>query len=115
MAEPERKRARQRGRNLERAVAKKVNGVVCGRSKAVNVNGKWIQINPQQPPDVVNEWASFECKSRKDLPKWFKKGMGQAIHNAPDGFPSFMVIYDREERCYYEVSRFEQFLDLHER
>jgi len=108
------KLARWRGSNLERTVAKKVHGIVCGRSKAVNVNGKWIQINPQQPPDVVNEWASFECKSRKDLPKWFRKGMGQAIHNAPDGFSSFMVIYDREERCYYEVSRFEQFLDLHE-
>jgi len=111
----EHKRARQRGKNLERKVAKDVYGVVCGRSKAVNVNGKWIQIDCQQPPDVVNEWASFECKSRKNLPNWFRRGMGQAVHNAPDGHCSFMVVYDREERCYYIVSRFEQWLELHEK
>ena len=81
----EHKRAKQRGRNLERTIAKRVNGVVVGRSKAVKVQEQWIQVNPQKPPDVVNTWASFECKSRKTVPDWFRKGMHQAIRNAPDG------------------------------
>jgi hypothetical protein len=109
------KRAKERGRSLEYKVAKAVHGVRVGRSKAVKVNGKWIQTDCQRPPDVVNAWASFECKSRKDLPKWFTDGMTQAIRNAPNGFPSFLVIYCREDGCYYITSRFEQFLDLHER
>ena len=111
--ESDQKRARWRGKNLEYSVAKDVKGEVVGRSKSVKVGDKFIQVNPQQPPDVVNEWASFECKSRKSLPKWFRKGMSQAIHNAPDGFPSYMVVYDREDRAKYVIERFDQWLDWH--
>ena len=109
------KLAKERGRGFEYKVAKAVNGVRVGRSKAVKVDGKWIQTNCQRPPDVVNSWASFECKSRKRIPEVIRKGMTQAIQNAPDGFPCFLVIYDREQRCSYVVQTFEQFLDLHER
>jgi len=109
------KLSRWRGSNFERAIAKLVHGVVCGRSKAVRVDDKWIQINPQRPPDVINTWASFECKSKKSLPKWFRDGMVQAIRNAPDGHLGHMVIYDREERCKYIVQRFDDWLDQHER
>ena len=109
------KLSRWRGSNFERAIAKKVHGVVCGRSKAVKVNDKYIQVNPQQPPDVVNEWASFECKSKKSLPKWFRDAMIQAIRNAPDGHLGYLVIYDRGERCTYITQRFDDWLDQHER
>jgi hypothetical protein len=115
MEKTERKLARKRGNNFELSVAKKVHGVRVGRSKAVNVDGIYIQVNCQQPPDVINQWASFECKSRKDIPKWLRKGMTQAIRNAPMGHIPHLVIYDREERCTYIVQMFPDWLDLHER
>jgi hypothetical protein len=109
------KLSKERGRGLEYRIAKAVNGVRVGRSKAVKVNGKWIQTDCQRPPDVVNSWASFECKSRKNVPQLISKGMGQAVHNAPDGHACFLVIYDREQRCAYVIQTLQQFLDLHER
>ena len=109
------KLAKWRGSNLERAIAKKVHGVVVGRSKAVKVKDKWIQINCQQPPDVVNEWASFECKSRKKLPKLLKDAMTQAIRNAPNGLIPHAILFDREDRNTYIVMMFHDWLDLHER
>ena len=113
MPESIQKLSRWRGKNLERTIADKVHGVVCGRSKAVKVERKWIQINPQQPPDVINEWASFECKSRKSVPKLIKDGMTQSIRNAPEGLIPYLILYDRGDRNYYVVQMLHDFLDLH--
>jgi len=94
----ERKQARWRGKHGERRLAKRVKGVVVGRSKAVKLpSGKFVQVNPQQPPDVINEWASFEVKYVKSLPKWLTKIMTQAVRNAPDGYIPHGHIYGREE------------------
>ena len=104
MAEPERKRARWRGSNFERRIAKKVHGVVVGRSKAVKVNDKWIQTNCQQPPDVVTECFSFECKYMKGLPKSELRAMSQAIRNAPEGLTPVSVRGDRDGNCIYSMT-----------
>ena len=115
MTEPEQKRARWRGSNFERRVAKRVHGVVVGRSKAVKVNDKWIQVNPQQPPDVLNEWLSVECKYYKRLPKWLIKVMTQAIHNAPEGLTPVAWLGDREDGSRFVIMTEHDFLDLHEK
>ena len=112
--EPDRKRARWRGSNFERRIAKLIHGVVVGRSKAVRVGDKWIQVNPQQPPDVVNEWLSVECKYMKRLPKCITKPMIQAIRNAPDGFPCAVWFGDREGERIVQMTEHD-FLDWHER
>ena len=97
----EQKRAKWRGSNFERATAKKVHGVVVGRSKAVKVGDKWIQTNCQQPPDVVTECFSFECKYMKELPKGELKAMSQSIRNAPDGLTPVSVLGDRQGNRVY--------------
>ena len=115
MAEPERKRARWRGSNFERRIAKLIHGVVVGRSKAIKVGDKWIQTNCQQPPDVVNQWLSVECKYYKRLPKWLIKIMTQAIHNAPNGLTPVAWVGDREDKSRFVIMAEHDFLDLHER
>ena len=108
------KLARWRGSNFERATAKKVHGVVVGRSKAVKVKDKYIQVNPQQPPDVVNEWLSIECKYRKRLPQILLDPLSRAIRNAPEGLIPVVFAGDREgNRVIIMTER--DFLDLHER
>lgn len=93
----ERKQARGRGKYGERRLAKLVKGEVVGRSKAVKLpSGKFVQVNCQQPPDVVNEWASFEVKYVKSLPKSLTKGMSQAIRNAPEGHIPHLSLASRE-------------------
>jgi hypothetical protein len=121
MPESPQKRARWRGSHFERRVAKLIHGVVCGRSKAVKVSDgpegyyRYIQINPQQPPDVVNEWLSVECKYYKRLPKWLIKIMTQAIRNAPTGLTPVAWLGDREDGSRFVVMTERDFLDLHER
>ena len=112
--ESERKRARWRGSNFERSTAKKVHGVVVGRSKAVKVNDKWIQVNPQQPPDVVNEWLSVECKYTKEMPRCITKPLSQSIRNAPDGLIPVVFIGDRQGDRVVIMTEHD-FLDLHEK
>ena len=108
------KLARQRGSNFERRVAKLIHGVVVGRSKAVKVNEKYIQVNPQQPPDVVNEWLSVECKYIKHLPKSVLKWITQAVRNSPTGQTPAVFAGDRDgNRVVIMTER--DFLDLHER
>ena len=109
------KRAKWRGNNYERRVAKLVHGIVVGRSKAVKVNDKWIQVNCQQPPDVVNEWLSVECKYLKTLPVWLDKVMTQAIRNAPDGLIPAAFVGGREDNSRFVIMVERDFLDLHER
>ncbi len=110
----EQARSRSRGRYGERRLAKKVNGVVCGRSKAVKLpNGKFIQIDCRRPPDVVTEWASFESKWLKKVPVMLHKVMGQAIRNAPKNLIPIGVIGDREQRTVFYVMMEGDWIDLH--
>jgi hypothetical protein len=109
------KRNRGRGRYGERRLAEKVKGVVCGRSKAVKLeSGKTITLNCQRPPDVVNEWASFESKWLKSAPKAIAKVMTQAVTNAPDGLVPIGVIGDRSQKTVYYIMMERDFLDLHQ-
>jgi len=115
MPESIQKLAKWRGSNFERRVAKLIKGVVVGRSKAVRVNDRWIQTDCQQPPDVVNEWLSVECKYYKKLPIWLDKVMIQAIRNAPDGLIPVAWVGGREDGSRFVIMTERDFLDLHER
>lgn len=108
------RQSRARGRYGESRLAKKVNGVVVGRSKAVvTPDGKTIRINCQKPPDVVTSWASFESKYYTRIPKFLDKVMTQAINNAPKGLTPFGVIADRSDRVTYVVMTLKDFVELH--
>jgi hypothetical protein len=110
----EQSRSRGRGRYGESRLAKKVNGVVCGRSKAVKLpNGKFIQINCQRPPDVVTELFSFESKWLKSVPKGLHKVMEQAIKNAPKKLIPVGVIGDRTQHTVFYIMMERDWLDLH--
>ena len=107
--------AKWRGSNFERRIAKLIKGVVVGSSKAVKVNDRYISVDCQQPPDVINEWLSVECKYYKHLPAWLIKVMAQAIHNAPAGLIPVAWVGDRKERNRFVIMSEQDFLDLHER
>ncbi|KKK75008.1 hypothetical protein LCGC14_2878060 [marine sediment metagenome] len=110
----EMKRRRGRGRYGEQRLAKKVGGVVCGRSKAVKLpSGKYIQINCQRPPDVVTEMFSFESKWLKNPPKVIDKIMTQATTNAPQNLIPVGVVGDREQRTVFYIMSEKDWLDLH--
>jgi hypothetical protein len=110
----ENEKSRQRGRYGEQRLAKKVNGVVVGRSKAVKLpSGKYVQINCQRPPDVVTEMFSFESKWLKSAPVNIHKVMEQAIRNAPSGHIPIGVIGDREQHTVFYIMTEQDFLDLH--
>lgn len=106
------KQAQWRGKNCERQCAKDTDGVVVGRSKAVKVGDRYVQVNCQQPPDVLAPpFFSFECKNTK-FPKSVAKAMSQANHNAPDSFIGYVYWYDRESRCTYIITTLRNFQDV---
>lgn len=109
----EMKRRRGRGRYGEQRLAKKVGGVVVGRSKWI----AGIQINCQQPPDVIapidNPVFSFESKWLKNVPKMLDKVMIQAIKNAPQGLTPIGVIGDREQHIVYYIMCEKDWLNYH--
>lgn len=118
------KRSQWRGKYGERRLAKRVRGVVVGRSKAVKVSEStaedgvtsavhYIQIDCQKPPDVVTEMFSFESKWLKSMPKFLDKVMGQAIRNCPTGLTPIAVIGDREQRVVFYIMTEKDFLELH--
>ncbi len=108
------KLSRGRGRYGEARLARKVNGVVCGRSKAVKLpSGKWLQINCQRPPDVVTDLFSFESKWLKAVPVSLDKIMTQAVKNAPVGLVPVGVIGDRQAHTVYYIMNEHDWLDLH--
>ncbi len=110
----EMKQRRGRGHYGETRLAKKVGGVVVGRSKyIVTPSGKGIKINCQKPPDVVNDWASFESKYILHVPKMLQRVMTQAISNAPEGLTPWGVIGDREQRTVYYICIEKDWLELH--
>ena len=107
------KRARQRGTNAERACAKATGGVVVGRSKAVKLGDKYVQVNCQQPPDVLSPpFFSFEVKNTP-IPKKISKAMSQSIQNAPQGFTPEVWWYDRDTGETYVITIKPHWLDLH--
>ena len=110
----EMKQRRGRGRYGEQRLAKKVGGIVVGRSKAVKLpSGKYIKIDCQRPCDVVTEIFSFESKWRKNVPKFLDKLMAQAQRNCPSGLTPVGVIGDREARVVYYIMTENDFLSWH--
>ena len=108
------KQAQWRGKNAERRLAKKVGGVVVGRSKAIKLeSGKVVLINCQKPPDVVTDMFAFESKSWKEIPKSVEKLMTQATANCPEGLIPVGVIYDRAGRLAYYIMNELDFIELH--
>ncbi len=109
----EHQKSRARGRYGESRLASKVNGVVVGRSKAIQLpSGKWVKVNCQAPPDVLTDLFSFENKHLKSLPKSIEKIMNQATRNAPEGFIPVGHIGDRIGRTYYFILTEQDFIDL---
>ena len=107
------KMSRQRGRNAERACAKATGGVVVGRSKAVKLGDKYIQVNCQQPPDVLSPpFFSWECKNTP-IPKKISKAMSQSIANCPKDFIPLVWWYDRDSGETYIIVTKPSWLDLH--
>lgn len=105
---------RQNGKYGERRLAKRVNGVVVGRSKAVKLpDGSWLQVNCQRPPDVVTPIFSFESKWLTRIPANIRKIMTQAVTNAPEGLTPVGVIGDRTGHEVYYVMMEKDFLELH--
>jgi len=114
MADRAVKQAQWRGKYGERRLAKKVNGVVCGRSKAVKCpNGQWVKIDCQKPPDVVAPPFSYESKWLKSVPKMLMKVMTQAQRNCPTGLTPVAVIGDREARVVYYIMLESDFIAWH--
>ena len=106
-------KSKWRGSYGERRLAKKVKGVVVGRSKAVVVNGTTIEVNPTAPPDVVTEIFSFESKWLKNAPVNITKVMEQSRRNCPEGLVPVGVIGDRTGHKVYYILEERDFLDLH--
>lgn len=105
---------RWRGKYGERRLAKKVGGVVVGRSKFIRFdNGDTIQINCQKPPDVVTPVFSLESKWLKEAPKMLQRWMTQAVSNSPTGLIPVLVIGDRGQRTVYYIMNEGDFLELH--
>lgn len=108
------RRSRGRGHYGEARLAKRVGGVVVGRSKAVRLpSGKWQSIDIQHPPDVVTELFSFESKWLVRVPTNISKVMIQAVRNAPEGLVPVGVIGDRGNRTVFYILMESDFLDLH--
>lgn len=116
MKEPNREvRARkQRGRYGEARLAKKVHGVVVGKSKVAKLpSGKYVQLDVQHPPDVLTDMFAFESKWLKNVPAMLDKVMTQAVRNAPEGFVPVGVIGDRLHSTIYYIFTEKDFLEMH--
>ncbi len=111
--ESEQKRARWRGKYGERRIAKLVNGVVVGRSKTVKVGDQYVQVNPQQPPDVLTPVFSIEVKYLKRLPATLNQAMAQSIRNAPSGKTPLTWFIGREDKSCLVVWTERDFLEWH--
>ena len=114
MTQEQNRKNRQNGRYGEYRLAKKVNGVVVGRSKAVVLpSGKAIQVDCQRPPDVVTDNFAYESKYFKVAPACIKKVMTQAVRNCPEGLTPVGAIADREERCTYVIMMLDDWIAWH--
>ena len=107
------KKAIKSGKNLEYRVSKKLGGVVVGKSKAVKVDGKFIQIDLNRPPDVVTPLFSCECKAMKSVPKKLKNACNQSYRNCPTGLTPITVLYGKDDQDYYWVIKSPHFEELY--
>ena len=108
-----RKQSRWRGKNEERTCSKMTKGVVVGRSKAVKVGDKFIQVNCQKPPDVLSPpYYSFEVKN-KPFPKSVSDAMTQAVNNAPENMMPLVWWRDRDTGVRYIIQVVKDFMDEH--
>lgn len=108
------RRSRGRGRYGEARLAKKVNGVVVGRSKWVKLpSGKTLQINCQKPPDCVTDCFAFESKWLQETPKKLDKWMTQAVANCPKGLTPVLVVGNRDQKVVYYIMTEKDWLDWH--
>lgn len=114
--------SRERGGYGERRLAKKVGGVVVGKSKAVKLadgvswNGeKFVQVDVKCPPDVIAPPFCYESKWLKTTPKCLDKVMTQAVRNCPtsSGLIPVGVIANRENGNVFYVVTEHDWLDLH--
>lgn len=121
MSSPE-KKAQKRGKWFEYEVAKLVHGKVVGRSKAIVVGNSTFECDPNHPLDVINEWAGYECKYVKSLPKTVTKAVEQAVTNAsktrpvsgsPEPLTPVVIMGDREGHR-IAVMPLGVYLELHE-
>ena len=76
---------RNRGKNHERAIAKRLNGDRIGCTGLAT-------------PDVVNDRFSVECKSRQLFPSWLTHAMKQAVTNAPEGKTPIVILHQTGQR-----------------
>lgn len=105
---------KERGRYGERRLAKKVHGVVVGKSKYAKLpSGRFVQIDVTHPPDVMDDMFAYESKWIKNPPKTLSKVVGQAVRNAPEGFVPVAVIGDREHSEVFYILTEHDFIDLH--
>jgi len=106
------RRNRYRGKGEEYACAKKTNGVVVGRSKAVMVRGKSYRTDCQKPPDVISPPYAFEVKN-KPISKAVEKAMRQAWANCPEGLSPRVWWRDTKTGDRYLIEMVRDFLDDH--
>ena len=110
--------SKSRGYYGEARIAKKVNGVIVGRSKFIEVQGKVIKIDHQHPVDVVTPVFGFESKYIRGsvvCSKGLSDAMLQAETNAYLCEPKLTpvcAIKDAFRKQYYYVTREQDFIDL---
>jgi len=109
--------SKSRGYYGESRIAKKVNGTIAGRSKAVKLSsGKVIKIDHNHPIDVVTDLFGFESKYRLAFPKKISDYMFQAETNAGLCEPKLIpvaVVKDKTRKQYYYIMREQDWIDLH--
>lgn len=106
------KKSRARGKKEEYTCAKMTHGVVVGRSKAVQVNGRWYNTDCQKPPDVIAPPYSLEVKNRP-IPKSIEKAMNQAVANAPENLMPLVWWRDKQTGDRYIIQLVRDFLADH--
>ena len=109
--------SKSRGYYGESRIAKKVNGKIVGRSKAIVLDsGKVIKIDHNHPTDVVTDIFAFESKYRLSFPKKISEYMFQAEVNAGLCEPKLIpvaVVKDPIRKQYYYIMREDDWVDLH--
>lgn len=75
----------QRGKDTERAIAKRVKGERLGNTGMAT-------------PDVMSDGLVVECKSRESLPLWLVKALTKVVTKAPPGKLPVVVLHQVGKR-----------------
>ena len=70
----------RRGKDTERAIARKVQGERLGNTVMAT-------------PDVVSDGLVLECESRESLPLWLVKALTKVVTKAPHGKVPVVVLH----------------------